>query len=100
MALLDDVKVACRVASTVFDNEILDLISSALADLGITDIKADVLTDTDPEPLIKQAVITYCRMNFGFQSDAYYERLKASYDEQKAQLLMSSSYTDWGGTNA
>lgn len=100
MALLDDVKVACRVASTVFDNEILDLISSALADLGITDIKADVLTDTDPEPLIKQAVITYCRMNFGFQSDAYYERLKASYDEQKAQLMMSSSYTDWGGLNA
>lgn len=100
MALLDDVKVACRVASTVFDNELLDLISSCLADLGITDIKADMLSETDPDPLVKQAVVTYCRMNFGLQSDSYYERLKASYDEQKAQLLMSSSYTDWGGTNA
>lgn len=101
MALLDDVKVACRVTSTAFNGELTDLISSALADMGITDIKADLLVATaTPEPLIKQAVITYCRMHFGFQSDAYYERLKASYDEQKAQLLMSSSYTDWGDLNA
>ena len=100
MALLDDVKVACRVASTAFDNELTDLISSALADMGITDINAELLVEENPEPLIKQAVITYCRMNFGFQSDTYYARLKASYDEQKAQLLMSSTYTDWGDLNA
>ena len=100
MALLDDVKVACRVASTAFDNELTDLISSALADMGITDINAELLVEGNPEPLIKQAVITYCRMNFGFQSDTYYARLKASYDEQKAQLLLSSTYTDWGDLNA
>lgn len=100
MALLDDVKVACRVASTAFDNELNDLISSALADMGITDINAELLVKNNPEPLIKQAVITYCRMNFGFQSDTYYARLKASYDEQKSQLLMSSQYADWGDLNA
>lgn len=100
MALLDDVKVACRVASTAFDNELTDLISSALDDMGITDIKPELLVDSNPDPLIKQAVITYCRMNFGFQSDTYYSRLKASYDEQKAQLLMSSQYADWGDLNA
>ena len=100
MALLDDVKVACRVASTAFDNELTDLISSALADMGITDIKSALLVDSNPDPLIKQAVITYCRMNFGFQSETYYSRLKASYDEQKAQLLMSSQYADWGDLNA
>lgn len=101
MALLDDVKVACRVTSTAFNGELTDLISSALADMGITDIKADLLVATaTPEPLIKQAVITYCKMNFGFQRDDYYERLKASYDEQKAQLLMSSAYADWGDLNA
>jgi hypothetical protein len=32
-------------------------------------------------------------MNFGEVSD--YDRLKASYDEQKAQLSMASSYTDY-----
>ena len=100
MALLDDVKVACRVASNAFDTELNDLISSALLDLGITDIQASPLASDDPTPLIKQAIITYCKMNFGFQSNDYYARLKASYDEQKAQLLMSSEYTDWGGCNA
>lgn len=101
MALLDDVKVACRVTSTAFNGELTDLISSALADMGITDIRADLLMNTDsPEPLIKQAVLTYCKMNFGFQRDDYYERLKASYDEQKAQLLMSSAYAEWGDLNA
>lgn len=96
MALLDDVKTACRVTSTAFDTELNDLISSALLDMGITDIQASLLVSDNPTPLIKQAVITFCRMNFGFQSESYYTRLKASYDEQKAQLLMSSEYTDWG----
>ena len=25
-----------------------------------------------------------------------YDRLKAAYDEQKAQLTMATGYTDWG----
>jgi hypothetical protein len=101
MALLDDVKVACRVTSAAFDTELTDLMTSAFSDLGISDIKASMLEVSDsPDPLIKQAVITYCKMNFGFQSDSFYNRLKASYDEQKAQLLMSSGYTDWGDTDA
>lgn len=100
MALLDDVKTACRVTSTAFDTELNDLISSALMDLGIVDIQASLLVSENPTPLIKQAVITYCKMNFGFQSNDYYTRLKASYDEQKAQLLMSSEYADWGGSDA
>lgn len=101
MALLDDVKIACRVTSTAFNTELTDLISSARKDLGISDIKESLLLESATlDPLIKQAIITYCKMNFGFQSDDYYSRLKASYDEQKAQLLMASTYTDWGDLNA
>lgn len=100
MALLDKVKAACRVASNAYDEELTDLIESGLADMGITDIKSAVLTDTDPDPLIRKAVITYCRMNFGYQDELAYERLKASYDEQKSQLLMSGRYTDWSGLDA
>lgn len=100
MALLDKVKAACRVASNAYDEELTDLIESGLADMGITDIKSEVLTDTDPDPLIRKAVITYCRMNFGYQDELAYERLKASYDEQKSQLLMSGRYTDWSGLDA
>lgn len=101
MALLDDVKLACRVASNSYDNEITDLINAGLADMGITDIKAALLVSSDAVlPLIKRAVITYCKMNFGYLSEDAYKRLKESYDEQKAQLLMSSEYTGWGASNA
>lgn len=94
MALLDKVKMACRVTTTAFDTELTDLISAAFADMGVTDIRPEVLTEENITPLVQRAVTTYCRMHFGQPDD--YERLKASYDEQKAQLLMSGDYTDWG----
>ena len=100
MALLDDVKMACRVTTDTFNAELTDLINAGLADLGITDINNDLLVTTDIMPLIKRAVLTYCKMNFGELEEGKYDRLKASYDEQKAQLLMSGSYTNWGDSDA
>ena len=96
MALLDDVKVACRVTSTAYNTELTDLIDAALADLGITDIDQALLVTTGIMPLIKRAVLTYCKMNFGELEEGKYDRLKAAYDEQKSQLLMSSTYNTWG----
>lgn len=93
MALLDKTKVALRVTTNAFDDEITDLINAALADLGIVDIKPELLTASDPLPLVQRAVMTYCRLHFGEPDD--YERLKESYDEQKSQLLMNSTYTEW-----
>ena len=29
-----------------------------------------------------------------------YDKLKAAYDEQKAQLSMKTGYTDWGDTES
>lgn len=98
MALLDKVKVACRVTSTAYDDELADLIEAGLADLNITDIDSDLLVNgSELDPLVQRAVITYCKMNFGYLSDEQYQKFKASYDEQKAQMLMSSNYTTWGG---
>lgn len=94
MALLDDVKTACRVTSTAFDSELSDLISSAFADMGITDIDPELLSESGIAPLIKRALLTYCKMNFGTLEDSVYDRLKASYDEQKSQLLMSRAYRE------
>lgn len=98
MALLDEVKVACRVASTDYDQDIADLIYEAFADIGITDVSAAVLSEATAPPLVKRAVKTYCRINFPYDGmeEATMTRLKESYDEQKAQLLMSSEYTVWG----
>ena len=52
--------------------------------------------------MILQAVKTYVRAHF--RSPADYERLKAAYDEQKAQLKVATMYTDYsmigGGRDA
>ena len=90
MALLDDVRVACRVTTTTFDTELNRLISSAKLDLGI----AGVVLPTELDAICNTAIITYCRMNFGDPDN--YDKLKASYDEQKSQLSMASGYTNWG----
>lgn len=91
MALIDDVKLALRVTTNAFDPEISDLINAAVADMGIAGVSNNDTTD----PLVKRAVITYCRLNFGQPDD--YDRLKASYDEQKAQMGMATGYTTWTG---
>ena len=86
------VKKALRITTDAFDSEIEDLISAALLDLGIAGVTGQnaVLTDA----LTLRAVVTYCRVHFG--SPEEYDRLKASYDEQKAQMSMATNYTDWG----
>ena len=88
--LLDKVKLALRITTQAFDSEITDLIAAALADLGL----AGVIVDDEADPLIIRAVTTYCRVNFGQPDD--YDRLKAAYDEQKAQLRTATGHTNWG----
>lgn len=90
MALLDDVKVACRVTSNTFDSELNMLIESAKVDLGI----AGVVLPNSLDSICNVAIITYCKLHFGNPDN--YEQIKASYDEQKSQLSMSSGYTNYG----
>ena len=89
--MLEKVKLALRITTDAFDEELRDLICAAKNDLGIVDIVEDQIDA--PNTLIGLAIITFCKMHFG-QPDEY-ERLKASYDEQKAQLITSSRYTEW-----
>lgn len=89
--LLNKVKTALRVTTDAFDNEILDLMSAAVIDLDIAGIDSEHGVDA----IITRAIITYCRLNFGSPDE--YDRLKASYDEQKAQLSMATGYTTWIG---
>lgn len=97
MALLDKAKSVLDITSNTFNDEISDLIDAALADLGIAGVETDWVSNEDP--LIIRAVLTYVKVNFGEPSDAVYTRLKASYDEQKAALQMSTGYTEWSARN-
>ena len=88
------VKVAMRRAgiNAGLDTEIEDLIETCMADLGIAGVDGANAIITDP--LIRLAYITFCKLHDGEPDD--YDRLKKSYDEQKAQLSMASGYTTWG----
>lgn len=87
--ILAKVKVALRIVTTDFDDELTDLINASVRDMNLAGVSETELTD----PLIIRAVITYCKMNFG-EPDQY-DRLKQSYDEQKAQMGMATGYTTW-----
>lgn len=95
MTTLEKVKLALRITASVFDVELNGLIQAAIADLMLAGVRADIKPE---DPLIERAVITYCKANFG-EADQY-DRLKAAYDEQKAQLMSATGYTDWGDGNA
>lgn len=81
---------ALRIVTTSFEDEIGSLLDAALLDMGV----AGVTVPTEIDALVQQAAITYVKINFG-QPDEY-ERLKRSYDEQKAQLASCTGYTNWG----
>lgn len=91
--ILGDAKVALRIskATTMFDDEINDLVAAAQMDLQLAGVlPGKVQNDTDP--LIKRALIVYCKANFGFDNpDA--DRLQASYTSLKAHLTLSQEYT-------
>jgi len=93
MTTLDSVKLALRISTAAFDAELNTLIQAALMDMGV----AGVTESDETNALILRAVITYCKMNFGEPDE--YDRLKRSYDEQKAQLVTATGYTEWGVVN-
>ncbi len=96
MSLLSDVKLALRLTTDAYDSEIDLLIDAGIRDLGFADV---VTTEAEVEldPTLLRAVISYCRLNFGTPDPSDYDRMKASYDEQKAQLSMATGYTRWTG---
>ena len=89
MALIDDARIALRLTTTAYDTELNRLINAAKLDLGIAGV---TLPDT-LDDICNTAIISYVLTNFGEPDN--YDRLKASYDEQKAQLSMATGYTTW-----
>lgn len=91
---LNKAKLALRVTTDVFDSEIEDIIQAGYADL---ETRGVLMSEKAEDPLVVRALMTYVRMHFGEPENP--ERLKQSYWEQKAALMSTSGYTEWGDTD-
>lgn len=87
--LIAAAKLAGRITTEAFDSQVDALLDAAFLDLGLAGVEIPIALDA----LVKQAAITYFLMRFGQPDD--YDRLKKSYDEQKAQLAMHTGHTIW-----
>ena len=87
--IIDDIKISLRISNTGYDSEILDLIEEAKADIVSRGVLTEKVVETDP--LIKRAIKTYCKANFGLNNPDS-ERLQACYESIRNHLTMSIDY--------
>lgn len=91
MALIDDVKDALRISGSDLNTEVTDLINAAQSDLKLSGILSSKAASTT-DPLIRRAVVVYCKANFGWDNPEA-ERFQKSYDMIKQHLCLSQEYT-------
>ena len=89
--MVDDVKRELRITNTAYDLEVLDLIEAAKLDLKIPQINELKILESDP--LIKRAIILYCKANFGLDNKDS-EKYQKSYDNLVEKLSLSLFYKD------
>lgn len=92
---LDAVKLALQITEDDFDDELTRLMNASMMDMGLAGVNGENAVISNP--LVLQAVITYCRMNFGHPDR--YDDLKKAYDEYKAQMGMATGWTIWSVDN-
>ena len=86
------IKLRLLITTDAFDSVLTSLMNAALLDLGIAGVEGeDAIISNN---LVLTAVATYVQMMFNAEPNEY-DRLKKSYDEQKAQMSMATGYTIW-----
>lgn len=90
MMLLDEVKSALRVDGDDNDIEIQALIDAAVADLTLSGVAAEKAR-SETDPLVKRAIIVYCRAHYDYDDKAAPSLLQ-SYAALKAHLALSEDY--------
>lgn len=90
--LVEKCKLARHIKTSAFDEQIQDLIEAAKADMK----RVGIVKVDEEDPLVSQAIVTYFLFHFGTPDPDTYDRLKASYEQQRADLASSTGYTDWG----
>lgn len=91
--MLERLKRACRISAGTdkFDDYLLELQASAMADLGIAGVSH---ADGEDDPMIQQAVVLYVSAYFPAQPDP---KMIQIYEAFRTRLQMATNYTDWVG---
>lgn len=89
---LADIRLRVRPSANKLDGEIVDLILAARADLAGGGVLPARAAD-ESDPLIKQAVSTYVKAEFGLDNEDA-DKYRASYKSQKIALSMASDYIE------
>ena len=112
--MLNECRQALRISTEAYDGELCSLMDAGARDLTIAgvilpgSVSFELVSETVgqvtrtywqdnselTDALCVRAILTYVRAHFGSPGD--YDRVKASYDEQKAQLMSATGYTDYG----
>ncbi len=85
--MLNTIKASLRINPSIsaYDDEIKDLIEACKLDLKISGIASSLIKKSDP--LIRQAIITYCKAYFGYDNPDS-EKFKESYNLLKQHLAI------------
>lgn len=87
-------RLSIRTKSKAFDPEIVDLIRAAREDLALGGVLPERARD-EADPLIKRAVMTYIKAEFGLDNEDV-DKYRAAYDRLKVSLALSSDYIGGG----
>lgn len=92
--MLDIVKLALRIVTTDFDDEISALIAACLEEMAGLGVMVTTESDGQPSSMqVQSAVIAYCKWQFGENDQA--DRWEAIYHEKLAQLKTMTGFTVW-----
>lgn len=87
-------RLSIRTKSKAFDPEIVDLIHAAREDLALGGVLPERTRD-EADLLIKRAVMTYIKAEFGLDNEDV-DKYRAAYDRLKVSLALSSDYIGGG----
>lgn len=88
--ILTAVKKSLRISSSIFDEDISELIEAAKADM----ITAGVINIDESKPLIRQAIKFYCKANFQNGEPAERELYNKRYEQLKNTIALCGIYGD------
>lgn len=93
--MIKEVKQALRISesNTAFDDEVQNLIDAARLDLQQAGISKSVIYQSETDPLIKRAVITYAKANFGYDNPEA-DRFDRAYIMLKQHLSLYGDFQD------